>query len=156
MSNVREIVKAHEAEEFRADLSLADKEKFDPETIRLRAEGYARDIWKKIGDITEFPLWMNRVLVGIYEKEKVGSIYMPDKTKDRDQFMCKGGLILKLGPGVDIDDHNVSFYGRKLRVGQWVAFMPADGWPIRVRDLQCRIIPDQHIYMGIPSPDLIY
>ena len=124
--------------------------------VKSQAEKYAAIIREKVGDLTDFPIHFNEVLVGIYEREKIGNLYVPDKTKQADQFMAKGGLILKLGPGVDIDDNVVQFYGRKLQVGDWIAFMPADGWPIKIRDQQCRLIPDNRIKMGIPSPDLIY
>ena len=126
------------------------------DVVKSQAEKYAAAIREKAGDLSDFPIHFNEVLVGIHEREMIGKIYVPDKTKQADQFMAKGGLILKLGPGVDIDDNVVQFYGRKLKVGDWIAFMPADGWPIKIRDQQCRLIPDNRIKMGIPSPDVIY
>lgn len=137
-------------------MSEATAPKISAEKVRENADAYAHAILEKAGDLSEFPIHFNEVLVGIYEREKIGSIFVSDKGKERDQFMAKGGLILKLGPGVDVDDNVVSFYGRKLKVGDWIAFMPADGWPVKIRDQQCRLIPDNRIKMGIPSPDLIY
>ena len=121
-----------------------------------KADEYAAEIRRKAGDLDDFPVYLNEVLVGIYEREKNGSLYVPDKSKDRDQFMAKGGLILKLGPGVDAPNPIVDFCGRKLKVGDWIAFRPADGWPVKIRDQLCRLIPDQLIKLGIPSPDVIY
>lgn len=130
--------------------------KISMEKVISNAQEYAAAIREKVGDLSRIDVHFNEVLVGIYEREKIGSIFVSDKGKERDQFMAKGGLILKIGPGVDVDDNVVQFYGRKLKVGDWIAFMPADGWPIRIHDQQCRLIPDNRIKMGIPSPDLIY
>jgi hypothetical protein len=129
------------------------------ERVRVAVENaavYAREIVDRVGDLGSWDVHLNDVLVAIFERTKIGNILIDDKSQMRDQFMAKGALILKLGPGVDVDDSVVQFHGRRLEVGQWVAFMPTDGWPIKILGQQCRMIPDNRIRMTIPSPDLIY
>lgn len=129
------------------------------ERVRIaleNAEIYKREILDKVGDLSAWDVHLNDVLVAIFERTKIGNILIDDKTQARDQFMAKGALILKLGPGVDVDDSVVQFHGRRLEVGQWVAFMPTNGWPVKILGQQCRMIPDNQIRMTIPSPDLIY
>jgi hypothetical protein len=149
------------ASHSQVDAGMALKEIEDRRVERARlarqnADLYAAEILAAVGDLSEWEVHLNDVLVAIFERKKIGSILIDDKSKDRDQFMAKGALILKLGPGVDVDDNAVQFHGRRLQVGQWVAFMPTDGWPIKIMGQQCRMIPDNRIRMTIPSPDLIF
>ena len=117
----------------------------------------AKDILAAVGDLDEFPVHLNDVLVALYAPEKSkGGILYTDRSKDHEVYQSKAGLILKLGPGVDVDDHVVQFHGRELKIGDWVAFMPSEGWPVKIWGQQCRMVPDNRIRLGIPSPGAIY
>lgn len=119
----------------------------------------AEEILAKVGDLSNVDVFLNEVLVGVFERDTIGTsgkLFVSDITKQNDQHMGKAAMILKLGPGVDVDDNVVQFQGRKLKVGDWVAVMPADGWPVKIRDQRCRLIPDNRIKLRIPAPEIVY
>lgn len=118
----------------------------------------AEAIREAVGDLSEFQLLFNQVLVGIYvrpEKTK-GGIILADQTRHEDVYQGKSALVLAKGPTAFMDDDPVRFHGQNIEVGQWVVFRPSDGWPITIRGTTCRIVQDVHIRATIPAPDLIY
>lgn len=118
----------------------------------------AQAIREAVGDISQFQLMYNQVLVGIYkrpEKTKSG-IILAEKTRDEDIYQGKAALVLAKGPTAFLDDGEVRFHGQDVQPGQWIVFRPSDGWPIVIRSTQCRIVQDVHIRAIIPAPDLIY
>lgn len=125
------------------------------EQERADGERFKANIMTKIGDLSEVDVDMNEVLVAVYEHDMIGSIHIDGKTKQREAFMEKCGLVLKCGPGVDVNDHKTNFYGRKIQPGEWRVFMPADGWPLPLRGVQCRLVPDNRIKMRVTTPDII-
>ena len=111
-----------------------------------------------LGDISGVVLDLNYVLIAIYErpdKTKSG-IFLSDKTRREDKWQGKAGLIVKLGPGVDTNDGNIDFCGRRLAVGDWVALQPSEGWPVNINGKDCRIAPDYRIFLRIPRPDMVW
>lgn len=121
-------------------------------------EAAKEDVLKSLGDIDGIVLDLNYVLVAIYERpEKTASgIFLSDKTRKEDKWQGKAALIVKLGPGVDMDDGRIEFCGRKLAIGDWVAVQPADGWPVNINGKDCRIVPDYRIFLRIPRPDMVW
>ena len=118
-------------------------------------------IWETVGDdINGLDIFHNTVLVGIYIRpEKLSSgLYMPDKSRDEEKFQGKVGLVLKKGPAVfkDDPDAGIYFYGQDINVGEWIGFMPSDGWPVKVGELSCRIVRDTDIKMRVQHPDFLY
>jgi len=115
---------------------------------------------ERIGDLSEFQIPLNYVLVAIYmrpEKTK-GNIILTDVYRDEDKYQGKSGLVLKCGPLAFVDDDKVKFCGFSPQPGEWVMFRPSDGikLDIRTKDGHCVLLIDTQIKMVIPSPDLIF
>jgi co-chaperonin GroES (HSP10) len=114
----------------------------------------------RIGDLSEFEVALNQVLVAIYLRpEKTASgIILSDKTRDEDKYQGKAGLVLKRGPLAFVDDDRIKFNGFSPKPGEWVMFRPSDGikLDIRAKDGHCVLLTDTQIKMSIPSPDLIF
>lgn len=118
----------------------------------------AKELLDKIGDLSEFELFGNSVLIAVYERpEKTKSgLYLSDKTRQEDAWQGKAGLCVKLGPSAFVSDENYSFAGQKVSVGDWVAIFISDGRKITVNSTLCRLVEDQHIRLRIPAPDSVW
>ena len=115
-------------------------------------------ILNQIGDISDYTLFHNRILVGIYQRPKktAGGIHLPDQVTKEETFQGKCGLVLKVGPGAFKDDQINKFHGASVSVGDWVVFRTSDGWPVLIHGVLCRHLEDAHVVARIPSPDMIY
>lgn len=118
----------------------------------------AKDILKQVGDLKDFELFGNQVLIGTYQRpEKTASgIHLPGTTRQEDDYQGKAGLVLKKGPSAFVSDANYDFKGQDVEIGDWVAIFVSDGRKIVINNKLCRIVEDQHIRLKIPAPDLIY
>jgi co-chaperonin GroES (HSP10) len=118
------------------------------------------EIMDKIGDLTDFVIPFNKILVGIYmrpEKTKSGLI-LTDKYREEDRWQGRAGVILKRGPMAFIDDDRVKFNGLDPQVGEWVCFRPSDGMKLDIRHKEghCILLSDIQIQLVIPAPDLVF
>lgn len=121
-------------------------------------EDPAEEIRKAVGDLSDFELFGNQVLLGIYkrpEKTKSG-LYLADTTRKEDEYQGKAGLVLALGPSAFVSDAHYDFRGQSVKVGDWVAVFVSDGRKIVINNQLCRIIEDQYIRLRIPAPDAVY
>ena len=120
----------------------------------------ADDITDRIGDLSEFFVPLNKVLVGIYIRGDTtkGGIIIPDQTRDEDRYQGKAGLILKKGPIAFVDDDRVKFHGLNPDVGDWVMFRPSNGLKVDIRSKvgHCILLADTQIELVIPAPDLVF
>jgi hypothetical protein len=127
----------------------------------------AKEIVKKAGDLKDFTIYGNQILVGVYlrpEKSKdikrddgtVANFYLPDVVRKEDEHQGKAALVLKLGPSAFVTDANYDFRGQSVKVGDWIAIFVSDGRKVMIRDQLCRIVEDHHIRLKIPAPDLVY
>lgn len=117
-----------------------------------------RVVLDSVGDHSGVEVFLNNVLVATYERPKkmASGLYISDMTTKDDQYMGKVGVVLKLGPTAYQDDANVQFHGMSVQHGDWIAYRPADGWPISVNGHPCRILSDQHVKVRVNDPDLVY
>lgn len=118
----------------------------------------AKDILDKVGNLDDFTLFGNQVLVGVYqrpEKTKSG-LFLADKTRQEDEHQGKAGLVVKKGPTAFVSDDNYQFMGQNAEVGEWVAIFVSDGRKIVINGQLCRIVEDQYIRLKIPAPDTVY
>lgn len=121
----------------------------------------AKEILDRAGDLTQFELMGNQVLLGVYirsNETKLGgsTFYLPDQTVKEDEWQGKAGLVLKKGPTAFVSDKNYDFKGQDVEVGDWVSVWVSDGRKIKVNDQLCRIVMDTEIRMKIPAPDAVY
>lgn len=118
----------------------------------------AKEILKQVGDLKNFQIFGNHVLIGVYkrpEKTKSG-IILSDTTRDEDKAQGKAGLVLKKGPSAFVNDVHYDFHGMDVAVGDWIAIFVSDGRPLVVNGQLCRLVEDQHIRLKIPAPDTVF
>jgi len=111
-----------------------------------------------IGNLDDFTVFHNHILVGIYIKpEKTAAgLYLTQKTRDEDQYQGKVGVVLKKGPLAFKDSDNVDFAGQDVRDGDWVLYRISDGFPLDIRGMHCRLMEDIDIRGVVPDPTMIY
>jgi len=115
-------------------------------------------IKKKAGNLKDFTLFGNHVLIGVYERpeQTKSGLYLSDQTRGEDKHQGKAGLVLKKGPFAFVSDANYDFKGQNVEVGDWVAIFVSDGRQIVINGQLCRICEDQYIRMKIPAPDVVF
>lgn len=125
----------------------------------------AKRIWDKIAEHLKgkaFPVLVQAddVLVALWEgDEKIGSLYIPDKTKDENIYQGKSGLIVAMGHLAFTRDETHVWGDRVPQVGDWVAFRISDGFPIVLggREGQhCRLLNEMKVRMILDAPDSVY
>jgi len=118
------------------------------------------EIVERIGDLSEFIVPLNKILVGIYMRgdKTTGGIILPDQIRDEDRYQGKAGLILKKGPIAFVDDDRVHFHGLNPDVGEWVMFRPSNGLKVDIRSKtgHCILLSDTQVELVIPAPDLVF
>ena len=70
-----------------------------------------QEILKAVGDISNFNVFHNQVLIAIYIRPEMtaGGIIITNKTRDEDKWQGKVGLVLKKGPSAFVDESNQWF-----------------------------------------------
>lgn len=114
----------------------------------------------RIGDISEFQVFHNDVVVAIYirpDRTKSGLI-LTDRTRDEDKYQGKVGLVVKMGAEAFNDPSGNWFQGVNVKVGDWVWFRASDGFALSINDREglCRVLKDTSIRGTIPRPDMIW
>jgi len=119
----------------------------DPKTALLNA----------VGDLSDYDLFHNQILVAIYVRpEKTsGGIIRPGTNVQEDEYQGKVGLVVKVGPSAFVSDEE-DFMGQSVEVGDWVVYRVGDGWALNIRDTACRILTDRTIRMRIKKPEDIF
>lgn len=85
-----------------------------------------------------------------------GGIILTDKTVEEDRFQGNVGLVVGLGKGAFKDDNIAQFHGDKLKIGDWVMYVAADGVALFLREVPCRLFSDTRILMKVASPEIYY
>ena len=114
-----------------------------------------KTILDAIGDISEFEIFNNKILVAVYlrpEKTKSG-ILLPDQHRDEDKYQGKVGLILKMGASAFDDPSGEWFKGIKFNVHDWIIMRPSDGWSITINGVLCRVLDDMNVQGRSQHPD---
>lgn len=129
-----------------------------PPMLMKHEENPASIIQKKAGNLKDFTIYGNYILLGVYERpqQTKSNIYIPDQTRGEDKNQGKAGLVLKKGPNAFVSDHNYDFKGQTVEIGDWVSIWVSDGRALYVNGQLCRLVEDQHIRLKIPAPDLVY
>ena len=115
------------------------------------------DLLKKLGDISDFEIFNNAVLLAIYERPEMTKkgIILTQTQRAEDKYQGKAALIIKLGPTAFASDGRY-FTAGGPKVGDWIAIRPSDGWPITINGTLCRMLPDELVKISIPTPDSVY
>lgn len=124
---------------------------------KSKPQATVEEIRAAIGDLERIEVMHNQILVGIYMRgDKIGQIYIPEKTQDEDRWQGKVGLVLKKGPLAFVDDSSSDFRGQNVDEGDWVIYRVSDGFPIDVNGTHCRLLEDVHIKGRVTDPSVIY
>lgn len=127
----------------------------------------AKKIFAKLGDITGFKLFGNRIMVVMYERTTVGysgALYAPPQTNLEDRYQGKVGLVVKMGPVAFVDDpaSGIVFHGDAVKVGDWVSYSYSDGTNVDVcppgsaDKVHCKILVEGEIIGIVPRPDFLF
>ena len=85
-----------------------------------------------------------------------GGIIFTDKTVEEDRWQGNIGLVIGLGKGAFKDDAVAKFHGDKLKLGDWVMYLPADGVSLFINQVPCRLFQDTRILMRVDNPEIYY
>jgi hypothetical protein len=125
----------------------------------------------KIGDLSEFEIAQEEVLVAIYmrpEKSAGGIIMTPGNLKE-DRYQGKVGLVLKIGESCKFlrtDAKTGRTVGLDIKLHDWVLMRPSDTWAFdfnsnptlqKLEDfVPCRLVYEDCIRARVPHPGVIY
>lgn len=131
------------------------------------AANLKRDILAKIGDVSEFEIAQNEILLAIYQRPEMtaSGIVLPHQNLKEDVYQGKVGLVVKIGEHCQFD--RVDAYtgiktGIPISLHDWVVVRPSDTWALDVnmrsdtlskKDyIPCRLVHDKDIRARIPHP----
>lgn len=99
----------------------------------------------------------NRLLIGIYSPDTVGSglLIKATTTKDEDVWQGTVGLVLAMGPGCFVDSEKWKFFRQHVSVGDWIVFRPSDGTLQQIGGSKCRLIQDYYVLEKITNPEIV-
>jgi co-chaperonin GroES (HSP10) len=106
----------------------------------------------------QFTVLHSQVLVAGYiqSSRSKGGIIFTDKTVEEDRWQGNIGLVIGLGKGAFKDDSVAQFHGDKLKIGEWVMYLPADGLSLYINQVPCRLFQDSRILMKVTNPEIYY
>jgi hypothetical protein len=138
-------------------------------------EEQKQQIFKDLGDLAQYELLGEDVLVAVYAESNVLSqvkthtgevvkLYGTDNRTTESRYQGKVGLIIKMGP-VAWKYHNNGQLNEGIipSVGDWVAFYPSDGRELYLRGVgskgegvTCRKLHWTSIFMRVPDPRVVH
>lgn len=142
-----------------------------PPMLATHAGDPAKELLKKVGNISELELFHNAILVAIYMRPETTTLggkpfFLPDSVAGKtgeDRFQGKVGLVISKGPLAFESDERTDFKGQNVEIGEWVCFRASDGWQLnlvrgpKIDDaVHCRLLVESDIRARIPSPDFIW
>ena len=112
----------------------------------------------KYTKVAKFEVLHGQVLVAHYIRpaKSKGGIIMTDNSVQEDRFQGNCFLVIGLGPLAFKDDNIAKFAGMKLKVGDWVMAVTADGAALYVNSVPCRLFSDTRLLMKVEDPGLYY
>jgi co-chaperonin GroES (HSP10) len=118
----------------------------------------AQEIRNRIGNLKDFSILGNWLLLGIYVRPKVtaSGIHLPDQTRDEDIHQGKAALVLMRGESAFVSDAQRDFRGEEAKIGEWVCVHVTEGRKLVINGQICRLCRDEDVIMKISSPDAIY
>lgn len=138
-----------------------------PATVMKHEIDPREEILKKLGNISEFLIAQNEILVATYLRpEKTqGGIVLPRSNLAEDIFQSKVGLVVKIGDACEFQRTNPNTgrkYGVAIALGDWIVLKPSDNWALEVRGsdrteyIHCRLVYDDHIRTVVSDPGSVW
>jgi len=135
------------------------------------ANDLKKEILSKIGDVSEFEIAQNEVLLAIYRRPETtaGGIVLSRRILDEDVYQGKVGLVVKIGEHCDferVDPYTNIKTGIPISLHDWVVVRPSDTWALDInmrsdalssKDfIACRLVKDSNIRAKIPHPGCVW
>lgn len=117
----------------------------------------AKNILKHVKNV-DHQVLHSQVLVAHYIRpaKSKGGIIMTDTAVQEDRFQGNCFLVIGLGKGAFKDDSIAKFNGDKLKIGDWVMAVTADGSALYINSVPCRVFSDTRILMKVEDPGMYY
>lgn len=130
----------------------------------LDQDAERRALLDKLGDLSEFRVTMNRILLAVWVRPNTrqlanGTVFhLPDSHVDEDKWQGVSALVVKMGSQAFEDDDAVHFNpADRCEVGDWVLFRKGEGFRVQVRGHECVMLDSERgIKAVIPRPDMVY
>lgn len=133
--------------------------KTDMPAMKMYHETDPRELLvEQVGDISDFELFNNQVLVALYLRPKItkSGIILTDQTVDEDIYQSKVGLVLKKGPTAFQDEEGQWFNNVTINEGDWLVSRASDGWTITINSVPCKILNDVNVKGRILDVDQVW
>lgn len=116
------------------------------------------ELLAQLGSLDGVEVYNNAVLVATYVRPKTTAkgIHLPDQYLEEDKYQGKAALIVKMGPAAFSDPDGQWFVGANIKVGDWIALRPSDGWSVSINGVPCRMLDDLSVRMKIDRPDRVW
>jgi co-chaperonin GroES (HSP10) len=116
-----------------------------------------KNLMKHLGAVKHEVLH-SQVLVAQYiaPAKTKGGIILTDKKVQEDRYQGTIFLVIAMGKGAFKDDSIAKFNGDKLKTGDWVMAVAADGIAMDINSVPCRLYSDTRILMKVTDPALYY
>jgi co-chaperonin GroES (HSP10) len=129
------------------------------------------EIIKKIGDLSDFEIAQEEVLVAIYMRPEktAGGIILTPKNLQEDRYQGKVGLVLKIGASCKFERTDAKTgrtFGIPIKLHDWVLMRPSDTWAFDLNSnpnlqelkdfVPCRLVYEDVIRARVPHPGVIY
>ena|ERR1700761_3684094 len=130
-----------------------------------------RDILAKIGDVSEFEIARDEILLAIYQRPATtsGGIVLPNQNLKEDIYQGKVGLVLRIGEHCQferVDPYTNKKTGIPISIHDWVVVRPSDTWALDInmrsdalssKDfVACRLVRDENIRAKISHPGCVW
>jgi co-chaperonin GroES (HSP10) len=130
-----------------------------------------RNILDKLGDISDFEIAANEVLLAIYQRPEMtqGGILLPHQTLKEDIYQGKVGLVVKIGDACSFnitDAYSDTVFRLDVSLHDWVVVRPSDTWALDLNGnseviekkdfVACRLVRPRNIRARIQNPLVIW
>jgi hypothetical protein len=125
---------------------IDDPSEFEAEVRRLMGNAYVEPI-------------LNKMVCAVYiENEALGTtgkLFKPTDLIKESIWQSKTMLVLRCGPAVCEDNEYQSWYGQKIKPGDWVVAKVTAATQVEVETMPCRIIEDRFIDAIVGDPRIV-
>lgn len=126
-----------------------------------------QDILDKLGDLSQFEIASNEVLLAIYQRPEMtqGGIILTHNALKEDIYQGKVGLVVKIGDACSFnvtDAYSDVVFKLDVRLHDWVVVRPSDTWALDLNGsakaiekkdfVACRLVRPRNIRARIQNP----
>lgn len=121
----------------------------------VEPEDFKSEVLRMIGNDAPKPLG-DRILCAVYiENEQLGTTGKLIKTHTQTQesiWQGKAMLVIDVSPGACLDTSEYSWYGPKIKPGDWIIAKVSATTQTEIKQLPCRLIHDYLVEAVVSDP----